>query len=177
MVGLIASQQNVLTETLQKLQVNNTNGYESLRSQIPLILEEGKKLSLALHKEWHILSFLTTGYKEMSLLPFLIGKNDEDDLLAVNAILCGTETTCQATYRFYRYLIPDEVTQVAEALDSFPKEIIRERFNRASLSKLDIYTFHPEKEEFDLAIEYYEELVNYYQSAAKEGNAMLLYFT
>jgi len=175
---LMASQQNVVTEILQDLQVNKPKEYESLRSEIPLILEKGKILSLDLHKEWHLLSFLNTGYKGMNLLPFLIEKNGEDNLLAVNAILCGTETTCQATYGFYRYLIPDEVTQIAEVLKSFSKEIIKERFNRGSLRKLDIYTVDwGEEEEFDLALEYCEKLANYYQSAAKQGNAMLLYFT
>jgi hypothetical protein len=122
---MLAEQQKVVTEILQELEIKKPEEYEKLRADIPLILEEGKKLSLELDKEWHILSFLLTGHQEMGLLPFLIEKNSEDNFLAVNAILCGTETLCQSTYGFYRYLVPNEVRQITEVLNSFPQENLR----------------------------------------------------
>lgn len=174
---MLTIQQNSATELLQELKIQKQEQYEQLKKEIPLIIEEGKNLCLELDKEWHILSFLLTGYDQMNLLPFLIEKNSEDNLLAVNAILGGTETRCHSTYGFYRYLVPNKVTKIAEALNSFSEENLRKRFERGSLTKPEIYTFNWTEEEFILALEYHKKIVSYYKDANERSNAMLLYFT
>lgn len=174
---MLAQQQNLVTETLQELENKNPEEYENMRGYIPLILEEGKELGLELDSEWHILSFLLTGHEEMGILPFLIENNCEDNLLAVNAILCGTETRCESTYGFYRYLVPNEVKQITEALNTFPQENIIKRFNRGMSNEPDIYKFHWTEEDLDFTLTFYKKLVDYYNKTNENGNAMLLYLT
>ncbi|MBD2179643.1 DUF1877 family protein [Aerosakkonema funiforme] len=174
MFGEIA---NAAIEVLQDLEKNKPEDYERIKADIPLILEEGKTAGLELDKAWHIVSFLLTGYQQMGILPFLISDNSEDNLPSVNAVQCGTETECEATYGFYRYLTPDEVKQVSKALSNLSEANIKKRFERGFRKKLDIYSIGRTENEFNFVLNYCARVVNYYKDAAQKGNGMLIWLS
>lgn len=162
-------------DTLEKLNKQRPEDYELIKTDIPLILEQGKAEGLNLDKAWHTVSFLLTGYPEMGIMPFLICVNDEDNLPSVNAVQCVTETKCEATYGFYRYLTSDKVKQVSEALLNFSKANLKKRFERGFEKQIDIYSTQWKEEEFEFVLEYCDRLINYYEDAAEKGNAMLIW--
>lgn len=174
---IIAEEKRLALDTLKKLKKAKSKEYELIKRDIPMILEEGKVEGLELDKAWHIVSLLLTGYQEMGIMPFLVSINNEDNLPSVNAILCGTETKCQATYGFYRYLMPDEVKQVGQALSTVSEENIRIRFDRGFETQIDVYATGWEEDDFELGLEYCERLISYYKDAAEKGNAMLIWLS
>lgn len=177
LTDIIAEQKKLALDTLEELKHAKPEEYKSIEPDIPTILEEGKLERLDLDKAWHTVSFLLTGYQEMSIMPFLVSINDSDNLPSVNTVLCGMETKCHATYGFYRYLMPDEVKQVSEALLNVSEENIRIRFDRGVKTKIDVYATGWDEDDFEFGLEDCDRLINYYQDAAKKENAMLIWFS
>lgn len=169
--------ENAAIEVLQELEQKKPEDYERIKPDIPLILEEGKTPGLELDKAWHTVSFLLTGYEQMGIIPFLVGENRDDNLPSVNAIQCGTETECEATYGFYRYLTPNEVKEVADALANISETNLRDRYDRGFRKKPDIYSTEWTDEGFQFALEYCKKVVNYYKDAAQKENAMLVWLS
>lgn len=118
---------------------------------------------LSLEKSWHALHYLLTGKTEAAPPP--LG----------NAILGGEEIGEERDYGRVRFLTPQQVREVAEALATISKEDLLSRFDvqRMQASKV-IYPCR-NQEELDIAMQYFEQLADYYSDAAGRGNAMLLY--
>ncbi len=159
---------NYVPETLEKLRLKKTEDFKKLESDIPLILAEGKKyIEFNLEKRWRILHFILTGYDESILLPFLIGNNEKDNLPAINVIFGGKIIDYKTNYELPQYLTADEVKQVAQALSNFSYNQFHQRLKLKNL-----------KDDFDIAFDIlydiYKQLLNYYQDAASEQNAMFL---
>jgi Domain of unknown function (DUF1877) len=119
--------------------------------------EEG---GLSLEKSWHSLHYLLTG--AVGEAPPPLG----------NAILGGTAIGDDVGYGPARFLTPEQVREVAEALRCFNTKHMAERFD--TMPSGEIYAPPDEDESEDLQ-HYFEQLVNYYTDAAARGNAMLLW--
>ncbi|HAX78932.1 MAG TPA: hypothetical protein DCY88_24675 [Cyanobacteria bacterium UBA11372] len=157
---------NWVPETLQKLKAEKPEEFEQMKADIPQMIAEGIILPLDLDKTWRQIHFILTGYDDSVRPTFLIGKNDEDCLPAINAVLGGSEIEYYTGYGLLRYLTTDEVKRVAEALSRFSQAMIQERLKFRGL---------PE-DMFDYLFDYtYNPMVQYYQGAAEKGNAMFLY--
>lgn len=159
---------NLAAEVLERLKTEKPEEFEKIKDTIPLILDEGKSAYLDMKKAWHDLHFVLTGKDTSVPLPFLMGENDEDHLPAINAVRGGAEIEYDVCYGYVRYLTPDEVKQVAEALSKFSYAQVRKRLEirgRQEEHFADFFNY------------YYEPLVRYYQDAAAKGNAMFLYLT
>lgn len=145
-------------------------------------LLEWKIPELDLHKWWLELHFLFTGDNLYNSLmrdgfPFLVMKNSMwDNRPLVNAVFAGTETAGETGYGKARYLLSDEVKEVAEGLSELSEAGFQERYNREA-GKEDRVDFIDWSEEgmLDWFTEYYNELTAYYREATEKSNAMLLY--
>jgi hypothetical protein len=73
------------------------------------------------------------------------------------------------------WLSPEEVKEVARALDTVSKEDLKKRSSKESISKVNLYrspSGHSKKEFEEIMIEF-NKLKRYYEEAARKGNAML----
>ena len=117
---------------------------------------------LSLEKSWHVLHYLLTGKAEEAPAP--LG----------DAILGGTEIGDDLGYGPARFLVPQQVRDVAAALAPISKVDLAKRFDLNAMIKARIYPCRDEGE-LGLAQHHFEHLSRYYADAAKNGNAMLLY--
>ncbi|MGB3641292.1 MAG: DUF1877 family protein [Rivularia sp. (in: cyanobacteria)] len=156
---------NYVPQTLEKLKYEQPKEFEKLKSDIPTMLAEGKNSEFDIGKKWNTLHFILTGTNYSTPIPFLIGKNKQDKLPSINAILGGKTIDYETDNGLLRYLSADEVTQVAEALSKFSQTHFQERFTLKGLEN-----------GFDTLYDAYKKLLNYYQNIAYQKDAMLLYF-
>jgi len=167
----LARVQDIAREAKARGQVDDPADREKTRA---LILKElmgtgvrvqdgSTEKGLSLEKSWHALHYLLTGKTEAAPPP--LG----------NAILGGEEIGEERDYGRVRFLTPQQVREVAEALAAISKEELPGRFDvkRMKVSKV-IYPCR-DQQELDIALDYFGQLVGYYSDAAKRGNAMLLY--
>jgi hypothetical protein len=118
---------------------------------------------LCLDKVWHLLHYLITG-----------GPENEDYPLAY-AIMIGH--LLHESWGDWVYLSPDEVKEVSDALSTLTEDDFYMKSKPESVLRLDIYRYPSiSKKDVDDAIEYFRKLKDYYQDAAKRGNAMLRVF-
>ncbi|MBW1706310.1 MAG: DUF1877 family protein [Deltaproteobacteria bacterium] len=112
-------------------------------------------------KSWHILHYLITG-------------NDEGgDSTLDFAIMVGHPV--EGLGGEFCWLTPEEVRDIANALDGLSKEDMRKRSGKDAMSKVDIYRCPPGlgEDEFKYAMKDFRALKKYYRDAAEKGNAML----
>lgn len=111
---------------------------------------------------------------EKDFIPFLVIENsDWDGLPLVNAIGAGVEIGHDLGYGKARYLLPDEVTQVLNGLVMLGEEGFQERLSREAEDKNVQFDLAEEIQEY--LLEYYVEMLNYYQEVSTHQNSMLLY--
>lgn len=120
---------------------------------------------------------LMTRAKGKDFIPFLVIDNSGwDGLPLVNAIGAGVEIGRDLGYGKVRYLLPEEVIRVANGLVMLGEEGFQERLSReAENEHVNLHLDDEETQESFL--EYYSEILNYYQNASAQQNAMLLYLT
>lgn len=156
---------NYVPQTLEKLKIEQPEEFEKLKSDIPTMLAEGKNSEFDIGKKWNHLHSILTGTNSSTPLPYLIGKNKQDKLPSINAILGGKTIDYETDNGLLRYLTVDEVKQVAQALSKFTQADFQERFASKGWEK-----------GFDSLYDAYRQLLNYYQNIAYQQNAMFLYF-
>ena len=119
---------------------------------------------LRIDKSWHGIHFLLTGSAWGGKRPLS------------NAVMGGQEFGPDLGYGPARYLTPDQVKEVAAALDEITSATLRDRFNPKAMTKAEIYTWHEDEGEEGLEyfLEYYAQVRAYFQQAARKGNGMLL---
>jgi hypothetical protein len=156
---------NYVPQTLEKLKYEQPKEFEKLKSDIPTMLAEGKNSEFDIGKKWNTLHFILTGTSYSTPVPFLIGKNKQDQLPSINAILGGKTIDYETDNGLLRYLSASEVTQVAEALSKFSQSDFQQRFTLKGLEN-----------GFDSLYDAYKKLLNYYQNVAYQKDAMFLYF-
>ena len=118
---------------------------------------------LDLEKIWHLLHYLITGNESGGDYP--LGY----------AIMTGHpfhEDSSDLTW-----LAPEEVKDIADALDNLSEEDLLNRCNLGKASKRNLYKYsgYFSKEDVKEAIPYFHKLRNYYRDAARKGNAMLVF--
>jgi hypothetical protein len=117
---------------------------------------------LNLDKAWHGIHFLLTG------------RIDEAPPPLGNAILGGTEIGEDLGYGPARYLTPEQVREVAQALAAITREEFARRLDPQRIRQAGVYALEGETTA-EYCVEYFEKVVAYYRDAASKGNAMLLY--
>jgi hypothetical protein len=130
---------------------------------------EGGVRLLCIGPYWHALHFLLTGDGDLKPNPLPpLG----------NVVQGGTETQWSCTYGHVRSLTPDEVREAAAALGKISVEELRSRFSVASFNAAQIYR-RPGRarwtdEDAESVFKVYPGVVEFFQSAAREGDMILL---
>lgn len=140
----------------------NPEAQAQIESHLPGPSKDGRRLCL--HKSWHCLHFVLTGKAW-----------DPADPPLGNAIMGGTELPDRRRVMGYgpaRYLIPNEVREIASALASFPAGDKIAAFDSEFAETQKVYVPGHEKEELT---QYFGWLKNFYEIAASSGNAVVLW--
>jgi hypothetical protein len=170
--------------------------WEALEKQF---LQEWEVPELDLHKYFQQLTFLLAGYipayyssgwllpelevysnqLDKNFLPFLVVDNSGwDNRPLVNAIGAGAELGYETGYGAVRYLLPNEVEQILDGLLQLTEEGFQERYRQESQKTTPCpWIDWSEEEMLEWLTDYYNEMVSYYQDAARNQKAMLLYLT
>lgn len=187
---------------------------QNLKKDIELIIDDAESAAynysyIQSRSIWHGISFILTGYCREYEIPFLVKENSEGDKLPfVNAVFGGTkigDTGCGLGYDAIRYLTPEEVKQVAEALSKISAESFEARYElvfppltddeiweiaqEAASKVLSVETAEEKqnqvittitervfrRNDFSFDTDDYLEVLRYYTEAAEKGKAMLLY--
>jgi hypothetical protein len=133
--------------------------------------EEDSVRILLIGAEWHALHFLLTGDSELKPHPLPAPPLG-------NVVRGGTETPWPCTYGHVRSLTPGEVRAVADALSKISVAELRSRFSVASFNAAQIYP-RPGRarwtdENAESVFEIYPRVVEFFQSAARDGDMILL---
>jgi hypothetical protein len=127
---------------------------------------------LTIDKDWHALHVLLTGEisNPSNIPPFPPPLG--------NVAMGGTETPIDATYGKVRFLKPDEVHAVADALSQISAEDLRARFDPIAFTKAQAYP-NPrpggwDTEQLEPLLWVYPRLVGFFRDAAREGNNVVL---
>lgn len=129
---------------------------------------------LTIDKDWHALHALLTGQvsdpSEIQPVPPPLG----------NVVIGGKETLIDATYGKVRYLDPEEVRAVADALSGVSVDDLRARFDPVAFTEAKVYP-NPrpggwDMEQLESLLWVYPQLVGFFREAAREGNVVLLSF-
>ena len=123
--------------------------------------------------DWHALHFLLTGDSELKPQPSPPGP-------LWNVVCGGMETPWPCSRGHVRSLTPDEVRAVADALTKISVEQLRSRFSVASFNAAGISSHRvPARwtdEDAESVFAIYPRVVEFFQSAARAGDMILLSF-
>jgi Domain of unknown function (DUF1877) len=129
---------------------------------------------LTIDKDWHALNILLTGDiskpSNIRPVPPPLG----------NVVMGGTETSIDSTYGKVRFLNPDEVREIADALSRIAVQELQARFDPIAFTEAEVYP-NPrpggwDAEELESLLWVYPQLVGFFRDAAREGNVVLLSF-
>nr|WP_267901095.1 DUF1877 family protein [Dulcicalothrix desertica] len=154
-------------ETLEKLKIDKPQEFEKIKEDIHIIENEGKGAYLDIDKTWKFLHFLLTGYEFDVKIPYLIGKNSNDDLPLINAIFGAKSLGYDGSDFGLIYFTDKEVKEIAQALSEFSYTQMRERLRFNGLEEADYE---------HILNDAYNKLLTYYKDATEKGTAMLLHF-
>jgi hypothetical protein len=118
---------------------------------------------------WHGIHFLLTGEAWGGAPPLGL------------AILGGREIGPDLAHGPARYLMPDEVKAVSQALAGLAGPQLTARYDPAAFEKAKIYPIEiwerDEPDALELLTTYFEELVMFYRDAAARGDGVLQHLT
>jgi hypothetical protein len=117
-------------------------------------------------KAWHGIHYLLNGKVWRGRKPLF------------NAVLGGTAIGDEIGYGPARYLTIDQVVVLARYLNKISIDKLKKKYNPKKLIKKHIYPdVWDEEEDLEYLIEYYVLLVNFYNKAAENHEAVLLYLS
>ena len=122
-----------------------------------------------LGKDWQAIHFLLTGECASS------GKSKIPPPMS-HVVLGGTGTPFECTYGFVRFLTPQEVQAVADALNHITEDDLRQNLIPHNFNTANIYPAGNkwDRNELESLLSLYGDLDEFYQKAADEGNYVLI---
>lgn len=161
-MGMVACFAAVPLDVLNRLRAEEESIEEYL---YPEDGEDAPSNSIDLDKSWHGIHYLLTGQAE--------GGSGPESL----AILGGVEFGPDVGYGPARFLLPAQVSAVAQALAALSPQDLAKRFNPKDMAAKDIYLSpmweRDGQEALDYALEYYQHLPVFYRDAAQRGDAVI----
>ena len=97
----------------------------------------------------------------------------------IHCAVGGTEIGADRGYGPARYLTPEEVREVADALSKITAEQLLERFDPGTMDRLEVYPgdWEGEPENREWLADAFSEVSAFYSGVAARGNAVLLYLS
>jgi len=130
-----------------------------------LLDDPPKEHSVYLDKSWHGIHFLLTG----SALP--------SDSIASKVIFGGESIGPDQGYGPAQLLTPSEVKQVAELLSQEPPEKLAARYDPNAMERAKVYPdiiwVREGQQALQYELQFYKQLVRFYQQAARDGKAVI----
>lgn len=163
-MSMIGAYLRVTPDELAKLQASSTSIVDHLYPENED--EQPAERRLDVDKAWHAIHYL------------LNGSAWEGELPRFNAVLGGEPIgDDDLGYGPVRFLTADEVRDVADALEDVPVFVLLESFDPEALNEAEIYpeAWKGDDQERDYISGHYTELVGFFRTAARAGDAMLLY--
>jgi len=125
--------------------------------------------TLDLDKAWHGIHFLLTGAVEGGPEPL------------ASAVLGGVPVGEDLGYGPARWLAPEQVAEIASALDIYDRAALYARYDPDAMTRLDVYPgvmwARDRDAAFDYLWEYFTQMVAFYRATAERGEALLLWLT
>ncbi|MDP3988898.1 MAG: YfbM family protein [bacterium] len=118
--------------------------------------------------------------KTWDALHFLLSRSQENtNQILEKVILGGKEIGEKLDYDPARYVAPSEVTEISRILSGISSETLKKNFDSQAMVEADLYpSIWDEDGVFeDYLLPSFHELAEFYQDAAKKGNAVLFYIT
>ena len=155
--------------TLEELVRHSLEVLEHAKTSLAGTQEQEDVRILLLGTDWHALHFLLTGNREPHhLSPPPLG----------NVVQGGTKTPWPCTFGHIRSLTPDEVRAAADALAEISVEELRSRFSVASFNAAQIYPHGKgarwTEQAAEAVFQIYPRVVEFFRSAARDGDMILL---
>ena len=193
--GRLSRFQMIKNRVMRILRLGRVKSYD-LQALETQFLEDWEVPELDLHKYFEGLSFLLAGYsftyeKDLMLpelksyirspmqefFQFLVIDNSAwDGLPLVNAIGAGEKLGYETGYGPVRYLLPHEVVRIDEGLRELTEAGFQERYQRESLKETPCpWIDWSDEDTLEYLTDYYNEMVEYYQIAVRDGKAILIY--
>ena len=126
---------------------------------------------LNIGKDWHAIHFLLTAEHELS-------ESYQATTPLHKVVMGGTKTPYEAAYDYVRYLTPEEVKEITEALSLIEEEDLR---SRAGVEKFNVLKIYPNPrpggwsdDDLEDIFVSYEQVVKFFAEAADKGEAILL---
>ena len=163
-MGIELSMWQITTLQLEQLMSSEEAVENFIDSRFAETSNEDDDEGLYLDKIWHLVHYLVTGDAEGGEYP--LG----------HAILGGY--MLQESVEDTSFLPPDIVKDVAAGLSTLSEADMRKLFDPDVTPKPEIYKypFPIHEEDFDEALSFFRRVKEYYQDAAKNGNAMIRLF-
>ncbi|MDF0553919.1 YfbM family protein [Kamptonema sp. UHCC 0994] len=123
------------------------------------------KTQLSIEKEWQAIHYLLTGeiaFDETQAEPPLS-----------NVVLGGRPTKFKASYGYVRYLTPDEVKEIALALNQVSREELRTRFDSGN-AKIYAQEEQWDEESWMFLMNVQDDLVRFFNEAAANNQVILI---
>ncbi|RHW39049.1 DUF1877 family protein [Neobacillus notoginsengisoli] len=162
-MGMIASFFRISSDKLQQLILNPNEATDLVYES-----EEIGEIELDIDKSWHGIYFLLSGEADLDA---------PADAHIGRAILGGHELGGDQGYGPLRYFKPNEVHEIYNELKRVAPEELANRFDVNELNRHEIYPMNKRWSENDkeYLIENYDFLLRYYEIAATNNEAMLLF--
>ena len=161
-MGMVASFVAVSPGTLQRLRSEEDSIEEFL---YPDDGDSSPPTSIDIDKSWHGIHYLLTGQAEGGEGPVAL------------AVFGGEEFGPEVGYGPARFLLPEQVAQIAGALSKIEASELAKRFNPKDMTAKDIYLTpmweRDGNEALDYVLEYYQQLPDFYRDAASRGDAVI----
>jgi hypothetical protein len=131
------------------------------------LAESGRFLDIG--KDWDAIHFLATGLAAST-------DGNQVELPLCNLILGGNPTWWEANFGMIRYLTPEEVQELSEALESISPADLESRLNVRSFCDARLYPLNQNwsRHAIDLVPPVYGSLVTFIREAAKRSEVVLL---
>ena len=128
--------------------------------------ESASKTQLSIEKEWQAIHYLLTGEVEFD-------ESQADPPLS-NLVFGGTPTQFEATYGYVRYLLPEEVKELVQALRQVSRDELRARFN--ARGDQEIYSQANEwgEESWEFLLGVLETTTRFFEEASANDQMILI---
>lgn len=128
--------------------------------------ESASKTQLSIEKEWQAIHYLLTGEVEFD-------ESQADPPLS-NLVLGGTPTQFEATYGYVRYLPPEEVKELVQALRQVPRDDLRARFDARGDREIYAQKDEWDEEAWEFLLGVLETTISFFEEASTNEQMILI---
>jgi hypothetical protein len=166
MERMIQAQFQQNRELVQQLSVQAREALYRTKASVYEDNLDATKTRLSIEKEWQAIHYLLTG-------EVAFDESQTESPLS-NIVLGGTLTEFEATYGYVRYLLPDEVKEIAQALHQVSREDLRTRFDARGDTEIYAQEDTWDEDAWELLLRVLDLLVRFFDEASANDEVILI---